>query len=231
MRCNKCKTENEKGAKFCSSCGASLEITEKAFTPNEHPKWGLYPISVAKLEVLNVGFPSIGTLIGYFILCALASFIILIGLTSCVPYVWLNNDLIFLCCCIIVFSPFLLCLFMIIYEYVKRKIQKEEFLANVDYVGKSISHYVVIAKTGKLGLFDSQKNKIVLCPKYDNFYKESELIVVENNGKFGCLNPQLDTMIIPTKFDDKPGITSPGVIEVHTSNQTFYFDKFGKQLS
>lgn len=130
-----------------------------------------------------------------------------------------------LICCAVLLVPIAPVVFI-------KTIKTRRFRANADYVEASdfMAGLCRVAKKGKLGLFDTQHNKIVLAAKYDNLTQfDDDHVLVEQGGKKGLFSANLNRMIVPAKYDRIGSIVN-SVVTVYDKGRMVHYDTHGNML-
>jgi len=100
-----------------------------------------------------------------------------------------------------------------------------------DGTGSISTKWKIIESNGKYGIFDLEKEKELLPPKYNKidgtFYKQDSLIMVRMGSKCGFVNAD-GKEVIPFKYDD--AFVIDGMVRVILNDKYGVVDKTGKEV-
>lgn len=245
-----CRVENPANAKFCRKCGTAFtpanrykqmmrsaiskvftrshNTSTEAFTLDTFRNISFQPVSVVKIRFVNrfVLF-----------LCLLFVglwFATITGLTGAVFYkidhwfyeeVFIYHQYIVELGCLAIAG---LCTLFI----VKWWIQKLRYKLNADYIESNFvnKEIVRIACKSKIGLFDKNKNKVLLSSSYSNIEKfDNEHLQISKGNKKGLYSLTYRKIIIPVLYDSIVQFSN-SVTSATTQGTEHHYDVKGNKL-
>lgn len=252
-QCPKCHADNPLDAKFCRKCGTAFTTTNRykqiinsaiirifkvfkkstvsssgTFTLDTFRNISFQPVSVVKIRFVNRSILFLGLLFGSL------GFAIEIGLIRHVSYMldylfypdfFVEYQNIFEFGCLAIVG---LCAFFIVKSWIK----KLRFKLNADYIeSKFVNNGIVrIARKSRMGLFDKNKNRVLLSSNYSNIeiFDNQHLLIIKGKKK-GLFSLTYRRIIIPVLYDSITQFAN-SVTSVKAQGIEHHYDVKGNKL-
>ena len=198
------------------------------FTPDMFPSINLTPCSVAKVDFqCKKGVVFMAVLIVLFVALSFFEYQIrntLAGLYA-PSFVYYNT------------VPIILGIFLVLFlfkfiPFICRLWKWFNYKTNANYIEHSafMNNLYRIAKKGRLGLFDKNKNMVTMGSHYDNISKfDSEHILMEKDGKKGLFSLKKMGLIVPIRFDRIDAFKN-SIVKCHKGAESYYYDVNGNRM-